>query len=93
MPATQTAREMLDRNFLEVRHRLLDIAAALDRIDRARNAPETRSDARYLQLERALRVMTDGEPDRSERVQMVFSLPYHEDWRSVLGVNARGCKG
>jgi hypothetical protein len=50
-------------------------------------------DARYLQLEQALRVLTDGEPDRSERVQMVFSLPYHEDWPSVLGVNARGCKG
>jgi len=87
MPATRTAIEMLDRNFLEIRHRLLDIAAGLDRIDRADDAAKTRSDPRYLQLAEAVRLLTDGKPDRAERIQMVFSLPYDEKWPSVLGIN------
>jgi len=85
MPTTQTAIEMLDRHFLEIRHRILDIAAALDRIDRADDAAKTRSDLRYLQLDQAIRALTDGKPDRAERIQMVFSLPYDEHWKSSFG--------
>ena len=87
MSKTQTAVEMLDRHFLEIRHRLLDIAAGLDRIDRVDDAAKTRSDHRYLQIEQAVRLLIDGKPDRTERIQMVFSLPYDEKWPSVLGIN------
>lgn len=89
MPKTRTAVEMLDRNFLEIRHRLLDIAAGLDRIDRANAAAKARSDPRYLQLEHALRLLIDGKPDRAERIQMAFSLPYDEHWKSSFGVGAK----
>ena len=89
MPPARTAAETLDRNFLEIRHRLLDIAAGLDRIDRANDAAKTRSDLRHLQLEQAIRVLTDGKPDRAERIQMIFSLPYDKHWTTVLGVGAR----
>jgi len=78
---------MLDRCFLEIRHRLLDIAAGIDRIDRADDAAKTRSDHRYLQLEEAVRLLIDGKPDRAERIQMVFSLPYDGKWLSVVGLN------
>jgi hypothetical protein len=87
MPTARTAIEVLDRNFLEIRHRMLDIAAGLDRIDRANDAAKTRSDHRYLQLEQAVRLLIDGKPDRAERIQMVFSLPYDGTWPSVLGIN------
>ena len=86
MPTTRTAVEVLDRDFLETRHRLLDIAAALDRMGRADSAGQVRSDHRHAQLEQAIRVLVDGQPDRAERVQMVFSLPYDEHWESALGV-------
>jgi hypothetical protein len=86
MPTTRTAVEVLDRDFLETRHRLLDIAAALDRMDRVDEAGQVHSDRRYTQLEQAIRVLADGQPDRAERVQMVFSLPYDEHWESALGV-------
>ena len=87
MPTARTSIEMLDGCFLEIRHRLLDIAAGMDRIDRADDAAKTRLDPRYLQLEEAIRVLLDGKPDRAERIQMVFSLPYDEKWPSVLGIN------
>jgi hypothetical protein len=86
MPTTRTAVEVLDRDFLEIRHRLLDIAAALDRMDRVDGAGQVHSDRRYTQLEQAIRVLANGQPDRAERVQMVFSLPYDRHWESALGV-------
>jgi hypothetical protein len=86
MPTTRTAVEVLDRDFLETRHRLLDIAAALDRMDRVDGTGQVHPDHRYTQLEQAIRVLTDGRPDRAERVQRVFSLPYDEHWESALGV-------
>jgi len=89
MPTTKTAREMLDRCFLEIRHRTLDIAAGLDRIDRAQDAAKARSDPRYLQLEQAVRLLIDGKPDRTERIQMALSLPYDEKWKSGFGVGAK----
>jgi len=89
MPTTRTAIEMLDRHFLEIRHRILDIAAALDRIGRADDAAKTRSDPRYLELEQAVRLLIDGKPDRAERIQMVFSLPYDQHWKSGLGVGGK----
>lgn len=85
MPTTRTANEILDRNFLELRHRVLDIAAGLDRIDRADDAAKTRLDPRYLQLGEAVRLLIDGKPDRTERIQMVFSLPYDEHWKPGFG--------
>ena len=86
MPPTRTAVEVLNRDFLEIRHRLLDIAAALDRMDRVDGAGQVQSDPRHTQLEQAIRVLADGRPDRTERVQMVFSLPYDEHWKAALGV-------
>ena len=81
MPGKHTAGEMLDREFLEIRCRLLAIAAALDRIDRAEGADAIRSDPRITKLHDAVRILIDGRPDRSQRMQMVFSDPYDEAWR------------
>jgi len=89
MPTTRQAVAMLDRHFLEIRHRVLDIAAALDRIDRADDAAKTRSDHRYLQLDQAIRALTDGKPERTDRIQLVFSLPYDAHWKSDFGVGEK----
>ncbi len=77
-----TARQLLDRDFLEVRARLLDIASSLDRIDRGADPPTARGDTRYRQLGDALRLLTDARSDRAERLQMLFSLPYDPNWRT-----------
>ena len=82
MTATRTAKDILDDDFLQMRHRLLDLAAALDRIQRAEDADSIQSDRRIVQLQEAIRVLVDGKPNRVERVQMTFSLPHDEGWRS-----------
>ena len=82
MTKTLTAPEMLDREFLQVRCRLLEIAAALDRIDRSESADATRSDPRMAKLFEGAAVLNDDEPNRAERVQLVFSDAYDETWRT-----------
>jgi hypothetical protein len=80
MPPVMSARETLDREFLGIRGRLLEVAAALDRIDRAHGS--VADDARRAQLQRAMEVLLSPGPGRAERFQQVFSLAYDEAWRS-----------
>ncbi len=80
MPIPMTATEVLDREFLAVRKRLIDIAAMLDRIDRAEGP--TPDDPRIEGIRRSLEILAGEKPDRAEQLQLLFSLPYEENWRT-----------
>ncbi len=84
MTTKLSAADMLDREFLEIRCRLLDIAAALDRIDRAEGAEAVRADPRITRLGEAAGILVDGQPERAKRVQMLFSDPYDPAWSAVF---------
>jgi hypothetical protein len=73
-----TAAQVFDRWFLETRSKLLDVAANLDRIDRADGGPV--NDPRRAGVEEALRVLLGPGPDRAEKIQMIFSREYDPDW-------------
>lgn len=77
------AAEVLDREFLTMRSRVLDLAASLDRVDRAGSAAD---DPRWSKLRSAIEVLLAPTPGRAERVQLLFSLPYDEDWRERYGL-------
>ncbi len=71
------AMQILDQQFLDVRAKLIEIAAALDRIDRAadpRDAASLAADARITQIRRAVEQLLEPGPGRAERLQMIFSL-------------------
>ena len=58
--------QMIDEYFLDHRAKLIDIAAFLDRVDRAPGSgPE---DFRITAFRRALALLDDGETDRARRV-------------------------
>jgi len=80
MQNTTSAEAVLDRHFLEMRCRLIDLAAAFDRIDRAGDAARAGRDERIHQLEEAARILVDGRGDRAVRILMAFSDPYDDDW-------------
>ena len=82
-PTALSAADLLDRDFLSLRHRVLDIAAGLDRLDRGRNPEEIASDPRINQLREALAVLSDSRADRAERVQLICSDPNDDGWRSA----------
>lgn len=81
MTPTNTAKETLDRSFLDIRSRILDIAAGLDRVDRGSGGDSLRTDDRVNRIREALAALHDGAANRAERVQMLFSLPYDPTWR------------
>lgn len=82
------AHEVLERYFLEARAKLLEVAATLDRIDRAAGSAELK-DERRGQLDRALAVLREREPNRAERLQQLFSRPYAEGWMDSFGIDKK----
>lgn len=79
-----SAQQVLDREFLEVRARILKIAATLDRIDRS--ATPAADTQRLEQIRQGLHILLGDAPDRARQVQMLFSLPYRDHWPQELGV-------
>lgn len=77
-PQPLSAAELFDQEFLTIRCKILDLAAALDRIDRGPGAVD--SDPRMKQIRAGLEALLAGEAGRAERVQLVFSDNYEEDW-------------
>jgi len=82
MPAPD--QQLLDREFLPVRAKILEIAASFDRIQRARD--DAQDDARLRQLRSALEIVLGPRADRTEKLQMLFSRPYQEAWRETWGI-------
>lgn len=76
----EPAERVLDRTFLDIRAKLIVLAAALDRIDRAPGCEGLRDDRRLVGIRQALEVVRGTAANRAERVQMIFSEPYDPDW-------------
>jgi hypothetical protein len=66
--------EVVDRYFLEHRAKLIDIAAFLDRVDRAEPGGES-DDFRMAAFRQALRILEGREPARARRVLELLSDP------------------
>ena len=79
MPPTATAAQILDREFLTIRGKLLEVAAALDRIERGQGSAAT--DQRLEKIRETLTILGREGADRAEQLQLVFSLPYEPGWR------------
>ena len=94
MNAEDAKTPVLDREFLQIRTRLLDLAAALDRLERS--DAQASADPRMALIREGLRLLSDSAAspkDPSARaakaaaMQLLFSLPYDDDWRKHLGVS------
>ncbi len=62
-------KELLDLQFIDARHKLIDLAAFLDRIDRH----EGDDDYRYAAMKYALPILLSDRPDRARAVLESFS--------------------
>ena len=84
MPTPLPAPAVLDREFLEIRAKLLELAASFDRLDRG--AGDVSADRRMDLIRRGLEILQSGETGRAEAIQLLFSREYAEDWRRTFGV-------
>ncbi|MCA9024082.1 MAG: hypothetical protein KDA86_02595 [Planctomycetaceae bacterium] len=78
--ATKTADSILDRHFLELRCEILNLAAALDRIERSDGFEAVREDNRLELLRQGIDILRTEGTDRAERMQMLFSDEYQAGW-------------
>lgn len=84
MLANRAAADVLNREFLEVRCKILELAAAMDRLDRATGS--VADDPRLAKIHEAMEVVADQRSDRAEQVQLIFSRPYHDHWQREMNV-------
>jgi hypothetical protein len=82
-----SAQEILDREFLDIRSKVLELAAAFDRLERAEGSVTT--DPRLTRLHEALHAVIDLPEARAERVQMIFSRAYDELWQRTMNGRPR----
>ena len=93
MAATaMTAKQVFERHFLEVRGKLLEIAAVLDRVERTDDADALEADPRRAKLRQALALLAEPGVDRAEKLQLLFSRPYDPAWLRDLD-RPRGSNG
>ena len=81
-----TRQQVLDLYFLDARHQLIEIAAFLDRVDRA----DGEADFRLAAFRQALQHLADDEPERAQAVLHSFSDPTTEPIAKAPGKGAIG---
>ena len=81
-----TRQQILDLYFMDARSKLIDIAAFLDRVDRAGGEP----DFRLAAFRTALESLHRGEPDRAKAVLDSLSDPTTEPIEKAPGKGAVG---
>ncbi len=70
--------EILQSQFLEMRARILELAASLDRIDRAEG--DVSDEPTIIKILKGIEILGDTASDRAKRVQLLFSRDYQPDW-------------
>src|SRR5437870_1492357 len=80
MSSLLDASAVLDRVYLEIRCKLLDVAASLDRVARAEGGDRLQSEPRLAQIKQGIQILSSGGADRAERIQMLFSDSYIPNW-------------
>ena len=80
---------ILNESFLDVRAKLLEVAATLDRIDRAGNNGESLSAdlaERRAKIDQAIQICGSPDADRADRLHTLFSRSYDPQWRTQMNL-------
>ena len=83
MSIPMNSQQVLDREYLEIRGKILEVAASLDRLDRA--AGDVTQDPRMALVHKGLQIAlqsngTQGD-SRAKQIQLLFSREYADSWR------------
>jgi len=77
--SVKSATQVLDDRHLEIRARILELAAELDRVDRGGGAE---ADGRLDLIRSGIRILLEGpSAGRAEKVQLLFSDRYEPGWK------------
>lgn len=90
MDKNRNGDAIVAESFLEVRAKLLEVAATLDRIDRASELTPLGDEAgqKRALLGEAVNILLADDQQRAARLQQLFSREYESDWRQQFGISA-----
>ena len=86
MSKSRNATEILDREYLELRAKILELAASFDRLQRGDG--EVNDDPRMKLLREGLEILASPD-DRAEQVQLLFSRPYDDEWQTAYNLSPK----
>jgi hypothetical protein len=84
-PAARHAQKILAEEFFLARSKILDLAATLDRLERAEGSIDEHQ--QRLLLQQGIEILLDDQSDKAKRVQLLMSRPYDPDWRKNYGLH------
>lgn len=80
----RSASEVLEQEFLQIRAKILEIAAFYDRLAEA--PASDLSESQLALLQNGCGILTDSEEDKAARVQLLFSREYDASWREKFAI-------
>ena len=83
----KSSKQILDREFLELRSKLLDLAASLDRIDRAEGS--VADDERMKLLAAGIEIIASDSSGRAVKIQQLFSRDFDPQWKQKFNMPTR----
>jgi hypothetical protein len=78
--------DIFQESFLDMRAKLLEVAATLDRIDRAGDGLSDDALDLRLKIDQAIAICASAGTDRAERLQHLFSRQFNADWRKEMNL-------
>ena len=86
--AERTAQQIVLEDFMIARARIVELAATLDRIERATGDVD---DSKNMQLlMQGMHILCDDEVEKAKRVQLLMSRQYDPHWQAQMSIERKG---
>lgn len=79
------SEQVVEQEYLQMRAKILEMAAFLDRLDPAAEHSSI-TESRLSLLRQGCELLLDAEGEKAARVQLLFSRHYDSQWRKTMGV-------
>ena len=74
-------KALLEQQFLEIRCKILDLAAQLDRLQRGGDLDAIKGDPKWTRIQKGIAILANDQPAKAQSVQELFSLQYDPEWK------------
>jgi hypothetical protein len=74
-------KALLEQQFLEIRCKILDLAAQLDRLQRGGDLEAIKGDPKWTRIQKGIAILANDQPAKAQSVQELFSLQYDPEWK------------
>ena len=79
------SQEVLDREYLEIRGKILELSASLDLLERAEGC--VNEDNRMSLIRQGLQILLqDANESKASQIQMLFSRVFEDNWREKFNL-------